>query len=167
MTEADYEYLLRTLSEARSRAAEIAIAVRGRVGVDHRLSELGSAAVFQIESVLRDMRRAALDESETVYSGDARPTSGAEKMSSTGPAENAAGSPAPSAQAADLASEHWFPAFVTELLERYRAAGGITFEIVESVLQERKEAFVKELEIARRMYRTYPHLLRETPAGHQ
>lgn len=167
MTEADYEYLLRTLSEARSRAAEIAIAVRGRVGVDHRLSQLGNSAVSQIESVLRDMRRAALDESETVSSGNARPTSGAGTKNSTGPDEKAAGSLAPSAQAADLASEHWFPAFVTELLERYRTAGGITFEIVESVLQERKEAFVKELETARRMHRTYPHLLRETPAGRQ
>jgi hypothetical protein len=164
MTEVDYEYLLRTLSEARSRATEIAIAVRGRVGVDHRLSELGNSAVSQIESVLREMRRVAAAESEMMDSLEVRSAPQAE----TGvPAKNAAGSFAPSAQAADLAAEHWFPAFVNELLERYQAAGGITFEIVERILKERKEAFAKDLDIARRMHRTYPQLFQETPAQHR
>ena len=164
MTEADFEYLLRTLSEARSRATEIAIAVRGHVGVDHRLSELGNSAVSQIESVLRDMRRVASEEAETVNFGGGRPASEAETMASTEPAKNNASPLAPSAQAADLAAEHWFPAFINELLERYRTAGGITFETVEHVLEERKQAFAKDLEIARRMNRTYPHLFQETPA---
>jgi hypothetical protein len=167
MTEADYEYLLRTLSEARSRATEIAIAVSGRVGVDHRLSELGNAAVAQIETVLRDMRRVAAEESETVNSGGGRPASEAETKVSTEPAKDTAGSFAPSAQAAELAAEHWFPAFLNELLERYRTAGGITFETVEHILEERKEAFVKDREIARKMYRSYPHLFQETPAEHR
>jgi hypothetical protein len=158
MAEADYEYLLRTLSEARSRANEIALAVRGRVGVDHRLSELGNAAVAQIETVLRDMRRVAAEESETVNSGGGGPAREAETKTSTEPGRNTAGSFAPSAQAAALAGEHWFPAFVDALIERYRADGGITFEIVERVLEERKEAFAKDLEIARRMYRSYPHM---------
>jgi hypothetical protein len=164
MTEADYEYLLRTLSEARSRATEIAIAVRGRVGVDHRLSELGNSAVAQIESVLRDMRRVASEESDTVNSGGGRPASEAETKTSTEAAKNNAGPLAPSAQAGDLAAEHWFPAFINELLERYRTAGGITFETVEHVLEERKQAFAKDLEIARRMYHSYPHLFQETQA---
>jgi hypothetical protein len=164
MTEADYEYLLRTLSEARSRATEIAIAVRGHAGVDHRLSELGNSAVSQIESVLRDVRRVAAEESEAVYPGEVRPVGEAEAKPPIGPAKSTVAPPAPSATAADLASEHWFPAFVAELLERYRATGGITFEIVELVLHERKEAFLKDLEIARRMRRTYPHLFQAPPA---
>ena len=164
MTEADYEYLLRTLSQARSRATEIAIAVRGHADVDHRLSELGNSAVSQIESVLRDVRRVAAEESDAVHPGEVRPAGEAEAKPPIGPAKSTVVPLAPSAPAADLASEHWFPAFVEELLERYRAAGGITFEIVELVLQERKEAFLKDLEIARRMRRTYPHLFQATPA---
>jgi len=162
MTEADYEYLLRTLSEARSRASEIAIAVRGRVGVDHRLSELGNSAVSQIESVLTDVRKVAAEEPASW--GEARLDAGAETKASTGALKNVGVALDFSAQAADIASEHWFPAFVNELLERYRTSGGITFEIVEQVLQERKEAFAKDLEIARRMYRSYPHMFPETQA---
>lgn len=164
MTEADYEYLLRALSEARSRATEIAIAVRRHAGGDHRLSELGNSAVSQIESVLRGMRRFAAEESEMVNTGGSRPDSEAETKTSTESAKNIAGSVATPGQEADLASEHWFPAFLNELLERYRAADGITFETVERVLQERKEAFAKDREIARRMYQSYPHLFQETRA---
>ena len=167
MTEADYEYLLRALSEARSRATEIAIAVRGHVGVEHRLSELGNSAVSQIESVLRDIRRVASEESEAVNFENVRPALKPETRAVAERAKETGGSFAPSAQAADLAAQHWFPAFVNELLERYQAAGGITFEIVERVLKERKEAFVKDLEIARRMHRTYPQLFQETPAQHR
>ena len=165
ITEADYEYLLRTLSEARSRATEIAIGVRGRVGVDHRLAELGNSAVSQIESVLRDMRRVASEESAAVNSDEVRPPHQA-GATSADQATNAGGPQAPSAQPADLASEHWFPAFVNDLLERYQTSGGITFETVERVLQQRKEAFAKDLETARRMYRKYPQLFQETPAQH-
>ena len=167
MTEADYEYLLRALSEARSRATEIAIAVRGHVGVEHRLSKLGNSAVSQIESVLRDMRRVASEESEAVNSENVRPAPKPETRAVAQRAKEPAGSFAPSAPAADLAAQHWFPAFVNELLERYQAAGGITFEVVERVLEERKEAFMKDLEIARRMHRTYPQLFQETPAQHR
>ena len=62
MTETEYEYLLNTLSDAQSRATEIVVAVRARVGVDHRLSELGNSAVSQIETVLRDVRKFAVEQ---------------------------------------------------------------------------------------------------------
>jgi hypothetical protein len=162
MTEADFEYLLRTLSEAQSRATEIAIGVRGRVGIDHRLSDLGNSAVSQIESVLRDIRRVASEESTELDSERIRPTSQAGATIPARRANHAAGASAPPDRVVDLSSEHWFPAFVDELLERYGSSGGITFETVECILQKRKEAFAKDLETARRMYRSYPHLFPET-----
>src|SRR5260370_16318777 len=117
MTEEDYEYLLRTLSEARSRANEIALAVRERVGVDHRLSELGNSAVAQIESVLRDMRRVASEESDTVNSGGGHPASEAERKISTEPAKNNPGSLAPSAQAGEFPAEPLFSPFLKYVLQ--------------------------------------------------
>ena len=61
MTESDLEYLIRTLSEARSRATELTVAVRARAGADHRLSNLGNSAVSNIEKLLREVRVLALD----------------------------------------------------------------------------------------------------------
>ena len=163
MTELDYEYLLRTLSDAHSRANEIAIAVRGRVGVEHRLSELGNSAVAQIETVLRDMRRAVAEESQSAHTPKRLSASDAATITPPGASPRSpVRSPAP---ASDPAAEHWFPAFVNELLERYRADGGITFETVENILQARKNAFVQDLLIARRMYRAYPHLFQEASSS--
>jgi len=152
MNEAEFEYLLNTLSDARSRAAELAVAVRTRVGEDHRLSELGNAALSQIETVLRDARNIALEERDSVKGK--RPESGAQPS----PPSNMA---ARNLDAADDTSRHWFPDFVNELLQRYRTSGGITFEIVEQVLKKHKEAFAKELDITRKMYRAYPHLFQD------
>lgn len=162
ITEADYEFLLRTLSEAQSRATEIAIGVRGRVGVDHRLAELGNSAVSQIESVLRDMRKAATEESGGQDS-EAFHAAGESAKIAAVPVTAAHEVGAPE-QPGDFGSEHWFPTFVNDVLERYQTSGGITFETVERALAQRKAAFAKDLEIARKMYRCYPHLFHETPA---
>lgn len=160
ITEADYEYLLRTLSEARSKAAEIAFTVRSRLGGGHRLSELGSSAVSQIETVLQGVRATAQDESKGARSEEVRsPVQHPTERSKT-PAENGVRAPPAPQPLRDQepALEHWFPGFVNEVLEQFRASGGITFETVEHALQQRKQAFMTDLEIARRMYRTYPHL---------
>lgn len=169
MTEADYEYLLRTLSEARSRAAEIALGVRARVGVDHRLSQLGASAVSQIETVLREVRIAAEDQSDASRSEEIRnlqvatgvPARTLEKSLAEQSLAEKKPAPPP-APPTDYESEHWFPGFLRELLEHFRSSGGITFETVERALQERKQAFATDLEIARRMYRTYPHLFKQS-----
>lgn len=57
-------------------------------------------------------------------------------------------------------SEHWMLAFLEELLVQFRTPGDISFEAVQRLLQQHEQAFLKDLEIARRMYRTYPHLFR-------
>jgi hypothetical protein len=49
ITEADYEYPFHTLSEARSRATEIAVSISARVGIDHPMSKLANAAATKIE----------------------------------------------------------------------------------------------------------------------
>jgi hypothetical protein len=167
MSEADFEYLLRTLAEAQSRATEIAIGVRGRVGVDHRLAELGNSAVSQIESVLKDMRKVAAEEASGRGSEDVRPAKESETTLQKTAAKNTANLHEQAARGADLPSEHWFPAFVNDLLERYQSSGGITFETVECVLRQRKEAFVKDLDTARRMYRSYPDLFPESAPRQQ
>lgn len=64
MTEADFEYLIRTLSDARSRATELTVAVRARAGADHRLADLGHSAVSNIEKLLGEIRVLALGPSE-------------------------------------------------------------------------------------------------------
>ena len=65
MTESDFEYLFRTLSEARSRATELTVAVGARAGAEHRLADLGHSAVSNIEKLLREVRVLALDQSES------------------------------------------------------------------------------------------------------
>jgi len=57
---------------------------------------------------------------------------------------------------AGLDSEHWLLGFLEELLAQFRTSGEISFEAVQRLLQEHEQAFLKELETARRMYRTYP-----------
>jgi hypothetical protein len=160
MTEADYEYLLYTLSEARSRANEIATAVRSRVGVGHRLTELGNSAVFQIEALLREIRRVATDESEAAPTREVRSRLPVQSSASVESTISSLSAAAPATQGM-IASEHWFPVFINDLLQAFQSSGRISFETVESLLHERKEAFVKELEITRKMYRTYPYLFRE------
>jgi hypothetical protein len=62
---------------------------------------------------------------------------------------------------AGLEREHWLPMFVEDLTAQLRASGGITFEVAERLLQQRKDDFLRDFLIARRMYRTYPHLFPE------
>jgi hypothetical protein len=60
-------------------------------------------------------------------------------------------------------AEHWRIAFVQDLLAQYRSSGDITFESVQRLLKQHEQAFLADLETARRMYRNYPHLLHEGP----
>ena len=137
MTESDFEYLLRTLSEARSRATELMVAVRSRAGADHRLADLGNSAVSNIEKLLREVRVLALDEAQS-----ARSVPAAE----------------PTPRAAAVASEHWLQLLIADLVAYSRAPADVTFETVEGLLQKHKRNFLKDVETARRMYRVYPHL---------
>jgi hypothetical protein len=130
MTESDFEYLFRTLSEARSRATELTVAVRARTGTDHRLAELGHSAVLNIEKLLREVRVLAMD-----------------------PAKSAPPVPAPAVR-----SEHWLQCLIEELIAYSRAPQLVSFDTVERLLQQHKQTFLKDLETARRMYRAYPHL---------
>ena len=63
---------------------------------------------------------------------------------------------------AGLDSEHWLLAFMEELLKQFRASGKIRFEAVQQLLEQHEQLFLKDMETARRMYRTYPHLFQET-----
>jgi hypothetical protein len=137
MTESDFEYLIRTLSEARSRATELTVAVRARAGADHRLADLGSSAVSNIEKLLREVRVLALGQSH---------------FTTPVPAAD----PAP--RVAAVRSEHWLQSFLDELIVQSRAPADVTFETVERLLQQHKRTFLNDLETARRMYRVYPHL---------
>ena len=63
-------------------------------------------------------------------------------------------------------AEHWLLAFVEDLPAHFRSPGDISFEAVQRVLQLHERAFLADLETARRMYRTYPHLFQaEKPAA--
>jgi hypothetical protein len=137
MTESDFEYLIRTLSEARSRATELTVAVRARVGADHKLADLGHSAVSNIEKLLREVRVLALDQAQSNLAVPA--------------AE-------PPPRGATIRSDHWLPSFISELLAFSRAPEEVSFEAVERLLQQHKATFVRDLETARRMYRVYPHL---------
>jgi alpha-amylase/alpha-mannosidase (GH57 family) len=55
-------------------------------------------------------------------------------------------------------AQHWLFALVNELTEQFGESGEMTFETIERVLQQHKENYRTDLETARRMYRTYPHL---------
>jgi hypothetical protein len=151
MTEADFEYLIRTLSEARSRATEITVAVRTRAGSGDRLASLGHSAVSNIEKLLQDVREFALEE----------PQAAAPRKESSAPAESPAATQAPvklTTVAPSLDPDHWVSAYVDELITRLRSPQSISFETAEQLLQHYKEIFLKDLEVARRMYRTYPGL---------
>lgn len=137
MTESDFEYLFRTLSEARSRATELTVAVRARAGAGDRLANLGSSAVSNIEKLLREVRVLALGQSEPAT-----------------PVPPAA--PIPPAPA--IRSEHWLQSLIDDLVAMSRSPMDVSFETVERLVQQRKQAFLKDLETARRMYRVYPHL---------
>ena len=118
--------------------SELAVAVRARAGVDHRLADLGHSAVSNIEKLLREVRVLAKDQ-----------------IQYNTPASAAAPSPTPMAAPQ---SEHWLQLFISDLIGRSRAADEVSFETVERLLQQYKCTFLKDLETARRMYRVYPLL---------
>ncbi len=51
--------------------------------------------------------------------------------------------------------------FVNDLTSQLRTSGGVTFEVAERLLQQRKDDFLRDFLVARRMYRTYPRLFPE------
>jgi hypothetical protein len=167
--EADVERLIRTLSEARSRASELAASISARLGTEHRLAELANAASLKIESVLREVRASAMENPNT--SGGLADLQGALQNESqpvtptpVNPSEHIpTGRQAMAAFATQtgIEPEHWLPMFVEDLTSQLRTSGGITFEVAERLLQQRKDAFLRDFLIARRMYRTYPHLFPE------
>jgi hypothetical protein len=167
--EADLEYLIRTLSDARSRATELAVSLGSRLGSAHRLTELASAAALDIENTLREVRNTAAATSE---SGSGLADLQTALHSVAQPAESFSENhahPAPVAFSAQsgLDSEHWLSLFIDELMAKARGAGGITFESTERLLQQRKDEFLRDFLTARRMYRTYPRLFPELEGGQQ
>ncbi len=54
--------------------------------------------------------------------------------------------------------EHWLFGLVNELTEQFRTTGEMTFETLERAVERQKEDYRRDLETARRMVRTYPHL---------
>jgi hypothetical protein len=152
--EADFEYLIRTLSEARSRATELAVSIRSRLGTEHRLAELAGAAASSVETTLREVRNAAAVNPEHV-AGLPQPVAQPQKIYAPLPVAVSFSA------GAGLDAEHWLSAFVDELLIQARGPGGITFESVERLLQQRKDEFLRDFLTARRMYRAYPGLFPE------
>ncbi len=154
MTESDFEFLIRTLSEARSRATELTVAVRARAGADHRLAALGHSAVSNIEKLLQEVRVLAVDQSQP-----ARPRvveKAEEKAEPARPSEEAFAG----AHQSRVPSEHWVRSFIDDLNSRCEGPGEISFESVERLLELHKRTFLEDLETARRMYRVYPHLFK-------
>ena len=159
--EADFEYLIRTLSEARSRATELAVSVGSRLGADHQLTQLANTAAANIENTLREVRNAAVDKQESAPG--LADLHGALQTETQPLAPTPVLTPAVIAfeAPAGLEPEHWLHAFVDQLLAQARDPGGITFESAERLLQQRKDEFLRDFLTARRMYRTYPHLFPE------
>jgi hypothetical protein len=168
--EADFEQLIRTLSEARSRATELAASIGARLGTEHQLAELANAASLRIENLLREVRGSAatgnpeigggLAELQGVLQTESQPVT----PSNLNPSENMPTGThvmADFAAQAGLEPEHWLPMFVNDLTSQTRSSGGVTFEVAERLLQQRKDDFLRDFLIARRMYRTYPHLFPE------
>jgi hypothetical protein len=167
--EADFEQLIRTLSEARSRATELAASIRARLGTEHQLAELANAASLKIENVLREVRASASEKPE-MGSGLAE-LQGA-LQTETQPVTPTTVNPsqhmptgtqgmADFAAQAGLEPEHWLLIFVNDLTSQLRTSGGVTFEVAERLLQQRKDDFLRDFLIARKMYRTYPQLFPE------
>ena len=163
--EADFEYLIRTLSDARSRATELAVSIGSRLGTEHRLAELANTAASNIENTLREIRNAAAEKPE-----DGSALTDLQQALQTGtqplaPVQEVSAPSPPAitsfAATAGLDAEHWLSAFVDALLAQAHTPGGITFEDTERLLQQRKDEFLRDFLTARRMYRAYPRLFPE------
>jgi hypothetical protein len=166
--EADFEQLIRTLSEARSRATELAASIGARLGPEHRLAELANAASSRIENMLREVRASATENTDlagglTDLQDALRAETQPVAPGSNPPAHQPAGTQAMEffASQAGIEPEHWLPMFVEDLISQLRTSGGITFEVAERLLQQRKDDFLRDFLVARRMYRTYPQLFPE------
>jgi hypothetical protein len=170
--EADFERLIRVLSEARARATELATSISARLGTEHHLAELANAASTRIETMLLEVRSSAaeatrpaagLAELRGALEIDMQPITPEpgrpEQASSERGVQASAG--APIAVPAGLDPEHWLSMFVNDLVSQLRISGGINFEVAERLLQQRKDDFLRNFLIARRMYRTYPQLFPE------
>ena len=167
--EADFEHLIRTLSEARSRATELAASIGARLGAEHRLAELANAASSRIENMLREVRAAATEGVDN--SGGIAGLQGALQAETQPVTPSPAYAPEHTpakvqamtffASEAGLEPEHWLPIFVKDLISQLKAPGGVTFEVAERLLQQRKDDFLRDFLVARRMYRTYPQLFPE------
>jgi len=57
--------------------------------------------------------------------------------------------------------EHWLNTLVSDWMDQFQATGSMTFETIERVLRLHKEAYRRDLETARRMYRTYPQFFED------
>jgi hypothetical protein len=162
--EADIEYLIRTLSEARSRATELAVSIGSRLGTEHRLTQLANAAASNIENTLREVRNAAAEKQDST--AELAGLHGA-LQAGTQPVAPTPEVHVPSPPVTTLAAgtgldpEHWLSAFVDELQAQARTSSGITFESAERLLQQRKDEFLRDFLTARRMYRAYPRLFPE------
>lgn len=169
ISEADFEHLIRILSDARSRATELAASIGARLGTEHRLAELANAASSRIENVLREVRISATESSEPA--GGLAELQGALQSEvqlvsppPLSPSEQVPARPDPFAAIAaqaGLEPEHWVLMFVKDLMAQLGTSGGISFEVAERLLQQRKDEFLRDFLIARRMYRTYPRLFPE------
>jgi len=178
--EADVEQLIRTLSEALSRATELTASIGARLGTEHRFAGLANAASLKIENLLREIRASATENLDT--SGGLAGLQSALR-NETQPVTPTPVNPsdhiptgmqamAAFAKSAGIEPEHWLPMFVEDLTSQLRTSGGITFEVAERLLQQRKDNFLRDFLVARRMYRTYPHLFPEiesemAPPEHQ
>ena len=165
--EADLEYLIRTLSEARSRASELAVAIGSRLGSEHRLTGLANIAASNIEATLREVRNSAIE--EPVSASGLTDLQGALQsthlpVTPVQPVHTALPGERSFAASAGLDAEHWLTVFVDELLHQARTTGLITFEGTERLLQQRKDEFLRDFLTARRMYRAYPQLFPEIAA---
>ena len=168
--EADFEHLIRILSEARSRATELAASIGARLGTEHRLSELASAASFRIENLMRDVRASTTENPENAaglaeLQGALQTETQPVTPTPVNPPEHLStevqAMAAIAAKAGLVEPEHWLPMFVEDLTTQVRTSGRISFEVAERLLQQRKDEFLRDFLVARRMYRTYPHLFPE------
>jgi hypothetical protein len=167
--EADIEYLIRILSEARSRATELTASIGARLGSDHRLAELAATASAKIENTLRQIRISVTENSDAGIGLAQLEGAMRTALPSVTPAPGKSSENMPTgvqamasfAAQAGLEPEHWFPMFVNDLVAQIRTSGGISFETAERLLQQRKDDFLRDFLIARRMYRTYPQLFPE------
>jgi hypothetical protein len=174
ISEADFEDLIRILSDARSRATELAASIGARLGTEHRLAELANAASSRIETMLRDVRISATESSGpagglAVLQGALQSEVQLMSPPPFSPSEQPAARPDPTAgiaAQAGLEPEHWLLTFVKDLMAQLGTSGGINFEVAERLLQQRKDEFLRDFLIARRMYRTYPRLFPELQ-GHE